>query len=517
MRRRIAVVGGGPGGAFVARLLRMAGRDDEVVLYEEHPPLATFGFGVGLSISTQQSLSASDPETFELIARQAQRGHGVRLHAERGSAWMAGNDQTAIARAELLRILYHQAEHAGVRMEIGARHSAFEIDADIVVAADGAGSATRSARADAFGAQVSLGRQRYIWCGADFALPDAVFAAVHTEHGVFTTHSYPFRNDRSTFLVETDPHTWRAAGFEHTSEGLQPGESDTTTLAYLEKIFAPHLAGGALLGNHSRWTQFRTVRCARWYDGNIVLLGDAAHTAHYSIGSGTKLAMEDAIALSGALARHDDLSTAFATYQQVRAPRVARLQALADRSQFWWESYVSRLDMPPERLLLSFITRAGNVSLDAFQEREPKLAELALRQFAGDAPPREPDSLTDWVMSRPLRNGAFALRSRDAARSGLELLRESCDLRDPRDEAADLFISGRRAAVDRARADGVELDGPPTRVALLERLDVAERLRNEAGLLTSVRAPAEFSADLAAGIAAGRIDLASITESRRFS
>ncbi|MDX6741683.1 FAD-dependent monooxygenase [Actinocorallia sp. A-T 12471] len=507
MTRRIAVVGGGPGGAFAARLLKLAEPSWTVDLYEEHPALETFGFGVGLSVSAQHSLGRGDPETFAAIDRAAHRGHGMRMYADSGSVRMPGNDTMAIARATLLQILYRQAEAAGVRVTVGGRVDSWALDADVVIAADGVNSPTRTSCAEDFGVRVVTGRQRYIWCGTDHALPDALFAPVRTEHGVFTVHAYPYRGDRSTFLVETDEATWRAAGFEHTSEGLAPGRSDEVALDYLQEAFAEHLGGARLLGNNSRWTRFRTVRCASWSSGPVVLLGDAAHTAHYSVGSGTKLAMEDAIVLAESLAGHADTAEAFAVYQRVRQPSVERLQELADRSQLWWEAYTRRLGMPAERLLASFLTRAGNVALSEFRAREPKLAEAALSQYAGTTPPDSGEqALQSWVFAQPLKHGELSLPSREAGRAGVALAHRTCDLDDPRDARADAFVAACAEA-----AVGVELDGPATRAGVLRRLDVAERLVHETGLLTSVRAPAEFSADLAAGLVAGRTHLISVS------
>lgn len=507
MSTRAAVVGGGPGGAFVARLLRLSQPRWEVSLFDAHPPLETFGFGVGLSISTQQNLGRSDRETFEEIFKVSQRGHGVRLHAGSGFVRIPGNDQMAVARAELLQILYRKAEKAGVRIETGATADAFDLDADVVIAADGLGSSTRTGHADEFGAREVTGRQRYIWCGADVALPDAMFAPVRTEHGVFTTHAYPYREDRSTFLVETDERTWRSAGFEHTSVGLAPGESDEPSRSYLQSVFSQQLNGASLLGNHSRWMQFRTVRCDRWFRGNVVLVGDAAHTAHYSIGSGTKLAMEDAIVLAEALDKHGAVSDAYAYYQSARQPKVARLQTLADRSQLWWEGYVSRLDMSPEQLLISFLTRAGNVSISGFREREPKVAKAALSEYGTQPLPEE--NIEDWVIAQPFDHEGRHFEDRVAHHADATLTQVFSSQADPRDASTDEFIAACAESVASDRSDGIELDGGRTRLEVLQRLDVAERLKSELGLLTSVRAPAEFITDLAAGLVCARTDLVS--------
>ncbi len=505
--QRIAVVGGGPGGAFAARLLKLAQPTADVILYDPLPPADTFGFGVGLSVSTQKSLSRSDPETFARIAEASYSGHGFAMHASSGVEHIAGNDQMAIARASLLKILYEQAEQTGVRIEVGARIDAFAVDADMVVAADGVGSATRTGAAAAFGARESVGRQKYIWCGADRALDDAMFAPAHSEHGIFTTHAYPYRQDRSTFLVETDEQVWRAAGFDRDMSHLQPGESDEESRAFLEALFCDHLGGAALLGNNSRWTQFRTIHCDRWHHDNVVLLGDAAHTAHYSIGSGTKLAMEDAIALTEALARNsadDSLDTSFTAYREAREPRVRQLQYLAHRSELWWESYVDRLALSPAQMVVSFFTRAGNVSLSTLREREP---DLVTRALAVHGPEPMDADLDQWAIAQPFEHQGRVLPSRDAASAGVELLAVECDLDDPRSPEADAFVKGCANAFADAGAGGVELTGPTSREAVLRRLDLAEQVRLRTGVLTSVQAPAEMVSDLAAALIACRTDL----------
>src|SRR6185312_6805020 len=270
------------------------------------------------------------------------------------------------------------------RLEFGARWRAGDLDVDIVVAADGISSATRED--GDFGGTVDVGRGLYLWCGTDFALADAVFAPVETEHGTFVTHAYPYSGGQSTFLIETDEQTWRragfAAGFAADSEQAPSDASDLISLRYLQQAFAGQLRGHALIGNRTRWMRFRTVRCQRWSSGRTVLLGDAAHTAHYSIGSGTKLAMEDAIALVEALGAEPDAARAFARYEAARRPAVGRLQELARRSQLWWESYPSRLHIPVERLMVAYMTRAGNVPLGRFAATNPGVVALALGQYA---------------------------------------------------------------------------------------------------------------------------------------
>ena len=503
--RRIAVLGGGPGGLYAARLLRLARPSCEVVVHEQGAPDTTFGFGVGLAAGTQRRLEAADPDTLRDIAATGCR-HDMTMRVGGRTARVRNDRLIGVARTELLAILQRHAEKAGVRLEFGSRLAAADLDADVVVAADGVGSATREA--GGFGADVQIGRGLFLWCGAGFALPDAVFAPVDTAHGTFVTHAYPYSGGHSTFLIETDERTWRRAGFDATTEALNsgatpPDASDTRSLEYLQEVFAGQLRGHPLIGNRTRWQRFRTVRCARWSDGRVVLLGDAAHTAHFSIGSGTKLAMEDAIALAEALTGENGPAEAFARYEAVRRPAVERLQELARRSQLWWESFPSRTGLPVEQLMVAYMTRAGNVPLDRFAVTAPEVVGAALGQFAGlDGPvPALPD-LTGWVLDRPLRHRRRTFPGRvlpagdDLGPTTLEVTAT-----DPWGGDADALVA--RAA----GAAGVRLTGPPDRPSVLTRLDLAERVRTETGAVVVVRAPAALRDDLAAGLVSGRADL----------
>jgi anthraniloyl-CoA monooxygenase len=498
--RRVVVLGGGPGGLYAARLLRLARPGCEVVVHEQGDRDTTFGFGVGLAAGTQRRLEAADADTLRDI-QAAGRHHDMTMDVGGAVARVRNDNLIGIARTELLDVLQRHAEKAGVRLEYGGRRTADELDADVVVAADGVSSATREA--GDFGARVALGRGLYLWCGAGFALDDAVFAPVATESGTFVTHAYPYAADRSTFLVETDEATWRAAGLD--GAGLEGDASDDASLVHLTEVFRGHLRGHDLIGNRTRWQRFRTVSCARWSDGRVVLLGDAAHTAHFSIGSGTKLAMEDAIALVAALDEEPDPAAAFARYEAVRRPAVERLQELARRSRLWWESFPSRTHLPVEQLMVSYMTRAGNVPLDRFAATSPDVVAAALGQYAG-ADPVLPDDVGGWVLDRPWRGGGSRV-----APAGLDAAVVHVDLDDPWGDEADALVAASR----RAAAAALRLVGPPDRPALLTRLDLAERLRGETGAVVVVEGPAALRDDLAAGLVSGRTDLVALTGEAR--
>ena len=544
--RRVAVLGGGPGGLYTARLLKLAHPACEVTVHEQGDPDTTFGFGVGLAAGTQRKLAAADPDTLRELVEAGLR-HDMTLQVGADRVRVRNDRLIGVARTELLAILQRHAEKAGVGLEFGSRASATDLDADVVVAADGVSSATREQ--GGFGASVDVGRGLYLWCGTEFPLADAVFAPVHTEYGTFVTHAYPYSGGRSTFLIETDEQTWRRAGFDahDVAPEASPDASDETSLRFLEQAFAEQLQGHPLIGNRTRWLRFRTVRCARWSEGNTVLLGDSAHTAHFSIGSGTKLAMEDSIALVEALQGESTVDAAFARYEEVRRPAVERLQELARRSQLWWESFPSRLGLPAARLMVAYMSRAGNVPLDRFAQSAPDVVEAALAQYS---PPPTPLSerhsrsdlvserhsrselvserhfrsdlvsesavrssggvgelvaaggpLTDWVLGRPLAHGGRMFPDRTSLPA---LDRLESDLDDPWSAAGDRLVA--------SVTGDVLLTGPPTRPALLTRLDLAERVRLERGVLVAVEGPAGLRDDLAAGLVSGRCDLVMLGE-----
>jgi anthraniloyl-CoA monooxygenase len=508
--RRVGVLGGGPGGLYAARLLKLARPSCDVIVYEQGEPGTTFGFGVGLAAGTQRNLAAADPDTLRDIVAAGCR-HDMTMQVGDRVVRVHNDRLIGIARTELLAVLQQHAEKAGVRLEFGVRRRAGDLDADIVIAADGISSATRED--GDFGGAIEAGRGLYLWCGTDFALADAVFAPAETEHGTFVTHAYPYSDGLSTFLIETDEQTWRRAGFEASTDQTPSDASDSTSLRYLRQAFAGQLRGHALIGNRTRWTRFRTVRCQRWSSGRTVLLGDAAHTAHYSIGSGTKLAMEDAITLVEAMEAEPDAARAFARYEAIRRPAVARRQELARRSQLWWESFPSRLDLPVERLMVAYMTRAGNVALDRFAATSPGVVATALGQFADLALKQPPADITGWVLDRPLRHqgGQFPGRVLAPGSFGANMPTIADVVSDPWGPAGDAVV-GRARRAREAGADGFRLTGPTDRPSVLTRMDLAERVRTEAGGLIVMDGPAGLRDDLAAGLLSGRADLVSFTE-----
>jgi anthraniloyl-CoA monooxygenase len=507
-----AVLGGGPGGLYAARLLKLAQPDCVVDVYEQDAPQTTFGFGVGLAAGTQQNLRTADPGSLADILDHSQP-HEMSLRVGDAVARMPNESLRAIGRTTLLNVLQRNAIAAGTRLHHGQRVDADSVDADLIIAADGVSSAVRDRYAADFGTQISVGDGLYLWCGTDFALPMALFMPVTTAAGTFVTHAYPYAADRSTFLIETDEQTWRAAGFDVTTDALAAGPadaSDEVSLRFLEKTFADPLQGHALIGNRTRWLRFRTVHCERWHRGNVVLLGDAAHTAHYSIGSGTKLAMEDAIALVAALAEQHTLADALSQYEAARRPAVQHLQAVAARSQRWWDTFPSRLGLPVNQLLVSYMTRAGKVPLTRFAESTPHVVRAALASYApgalsedrADLPSGE--DLINFVIAQPLRRPETTYPHRTSRPPGTIAEVDFTDT-DPWGPKADDALARLQDAVG-SGATAIRISGPGRRDDLLNRLNLGERLRGHS-LPVIIRGARQYLPDLAAGLLAGRADL----------
>ncbi|MFB7719085.1 MULTISPECIES: FAD-dependent monooxygenase [unclassified Nocardia] len=505
----VAVLGGGPGGLYTARLIKKSHPDAQVDVYEQGTPDTTFGFGVGLAARTQDNLRQADSASFDAIEAACHPHEMSMSVGDRTVVYPHGN-LVAIARTRLLQVLQDAASAAGVGLHFGTRRTAAEFDVDLVIAADGVNSATRQSQAAVVQPHISVGKGLYLWCGTEFALPRAVFVPVTTEHGTFVAHAYPYAPDRSTFLIETDEQTWRNAGFDRTTMKTEAGESDEESLRYLEKVFADSLDGHQLIGNRTRWTHFHTVSCERWHTGNTVLLGDAAHTAHYSIGSGTKLAMEDAIALDNALRESDDLASALERYELERRPAVEHLQSVARRSELWWESFPGRTDLPLEQLTLAYMTRAGKVGIDRFAHSAPALARAGLAAYAGTEIGEVPaDGLDDWILARPLTRGGRTFGDRIAPpelRHAAGTHTASIDFPDAWGAAADAFLD------ELPVAQTIWLTGPADRSAVLTRLDLAERCSRRTTALIVVEATRAQLSDLAAGLASARTHLVAITD-----
>ncbi len=373
---RIAVVGGGPGGLYFAILMRKVRPDWEVCVFERNRPGDAFGFGVVFSDETLSVFERADPETYWAITERFARWTDIDIHYRGSVTRSGGHGFAALGRRELLRILQERALELGAEIRFETEAPAVsELDwADVVVAADGASSAIRGALGAQFGPTLDRRFCRYMWLGTDLVFDAFKFYVVETPDGVFQAHAYPYDDRMSTFIVECNERVWRDAGLDSLAPGpLPPGVSDTASIQRCAELFADALEGHQLVANNSKWIDFVTVRNSSWRAGNVVLLGDAAHTAHFSIGSGTKLAMEDAVALAWALRCHDeDVDRALASYEHERRPIVESTQRAAQASLEWFEGLGRYAGQERLQFAFNLLTRSRRVTYDNLRLRDPE-------------------------------------------------------------------------------------------------------------------------------------------------
>ncbi|HEX6500904.1 MAG TPA: bifunctional salicylyl-CoA 5-hydroxylase/oxidoreductase [Micromonosporaceae bacterium] len=398
---RIAVIGGGPGGLYFAALaaqLRaglLAG-GSEITVWERNAPDDTFGFGVVFSDETLGGIEHADPAIHEAMAARFARWDDidVRLTGRDGRTEVVtsgGHGFAAMSRMELLRILRDRCRELGVTLRFQTEAPDLERlseSYDLVVSADGVHSATRARYADEFRPDTDVRRCRYIWLGTDKVFDAFTFDVRETPWGVMQVHAYPYDATGSTVIMEMHDDVWQRAGF--TAPDLAPGESDEKSIDQCGQIFADLLDGYQLIGNNSKWIRFTTVRCATWRRGNVVLLGDAAHTAHFSIGSGTKLAMEDALALAACLAEQPTVDAALIAYEQERKPVVVSTQRAAQASLEWFENLGRYTHQPPLRFAFNILTRSRRVTYDNLRLRDPEFVARVDEWFCGDGPVTPP-------------------------------------------------------------------------------------------------------------------------------
>jgi len=361
---RIAIVGGGPGGLFLAALLKKADPGHEVMVFERNRADDTFGFGVVFSDRTLAGIDETDPLLREALAAYGTHWDAIEVRLKGERIRCGGNGMAAIARRTLLMLLQHSARDVGADLRFATEVRLTDLDGfDLVVGADGTGSQIRESLEPSFGSAVEAAAAKFVWFGTDYLFDGLTFVHERGPHGVFAVHGYPISAEVSTFIVETDEPTWRAAGLDEFDVAAPPGPSDEKTRVYLEDLFAGQIDGHKLLVNNSRWGNFRTRRTAHWSTLDprpVVLLGDAAHTAHFSVGSGTKMAMEDAIALVGALTAHPgDLAAALAAYEAAARPSVDAIQDAARPSLSWWEHFGRYHDaFEPWQFAYHFLSRS---------------------------------------------------------------------------------------------------------------------------------------------------------------
>ena len=372
---RIAILGAGPAGLYLAYLIKRRRPDWDVTVVEQNRADATFGFGVVFSERALEFLRDDDEATYSAIAPHVESWSDIALvHCEERVV-IDGIGFAAIGRLKLLEILQARARSVGVELIFG--RVVTELDelgnADLIVGADGVNSLVRRTHEQQFGASTKFLTNHFAWFGTTRRFGTLTQTFIENDVGFFNAHHYRYAPELSTFIVEVDQTTFARAGF------AQMSEAETRTLC--ERVFAGALAGHALISNNSIWRRFPIVHNEHWRVGNCVLIGDALHTAHFSIGSGTRLAMEDAIALDQAIAAQPgEVSVALAAYESARRPILEKLVSGANRSAVWYEQFARHMQLPPLDFAMSYITRSGRVDLDRLRKQSPRFVARYERQ-----------------------------------------------------------------------------------------------------------------------------------------
>jgi anthraniloyl-CoA monooxygenase len=392
---RITILGGGPAGFYCGLLLKKATPAHEITVLERNPAGATYGWGVVFSDRTLSAFREADFPTYQAITDRFVTWDAIDTYYRGERIRCGGHAFAGLARKELLSILQQRCAELGVAVtfEREIRDLAELPPHDLLIAADGVNGLTRLAYAEVFRPRVEQGRAKYVWFGTDLVLDAFTFIFRENEHGFFQVHAYPFAGELGTFIVETDEATWRRAALAEASEA--------ESIAYCERLFAAELRGHRLLGNRSLWGSFPTLKCAAWHTGNVVLLGDSAHTAHFSIGSGTKLAMEDAIALANALGQYPDLGRALTEYELTRRPAVEALQQAARESQRYFETLARHKRLPTIPFTFNLLTRSGRLTYDDLRLRDPGFGVGVDQWFASSQDSSHSKRRAFWQVNAP--------------------------------------------------------------------------------------------------------------------
>jgi anthraniloyl-CoA monooxygenase len=423
---RIAVLGGGPGGLYFAALAKQLDARHDITVWERNAADDTFGFGVVFSDETLGGIEHADLEIFQAMRHEFARWDDIDVHFRGTTFTSGGHGFAAMSRKRLLAILQARCAELGVRVLFHTEApdvAALAAGYDLVVAADGANSGTRAKYAASFGPHLERRRCKYIWLGTDLVFDAFKFYILDTPAGIMQVHGYPYSDRASTFILEMHEDVWRRAGFTEAA-GLTPGQSDEASIERIRELCADVLGGPSggkpgggqhsggqhsLVANNSRWTTFGTVRCQTWRHENVVLIGDAAHTAHFSIGSGTKLAMEDALALAACLHEQDSVDGGLAAYETERRPVVASTQRAAQASLEWFENLGQYADQDPHQFAFNIMTRSRRVTYDNLRLRDPEFVAAMDQWFAAS---QEDGRAAAPPMFQPFRIGGLELANR---------------------------------------------------------------------------------------------------------
>jgi 2-polyprenyl-6-methoxyphenol hydroxylase-like FAD-dependent oxidoreductase len=378
---KVVIAGGGPAGLYAAILIRRARPDAVIELYEQNPPDATFGFGVVFSDQALGFLRNDDPETAALIEPHMERWSNIAVIHGGERIDIDGVGFAGIGRLELLQLLQSRAASLGIEPNYQRRLEGADlsVEADLVIGADGLNSVVRTSDEEAFGARMDVLSNRFIWFGTSREFDALTQTFIDTDLGAFNAHHYRYAPGRSTFIVETTDDIWQRAGLD----AMTPEQSRQRC----QQLFAGSLQGAELVSNNSYWRQFPDLWCERFHAGNRVLVGDALHTAHFSIGSGTRLALEDVIALVGALKACDwQVDVALPAYQAQREPVLRKIVDASLRSARWYEEFDKHMALEPWPFALSYIRRAGRLDAARLAAMAPVFANgLATRGIGMEA------------------------------------------------------------------------------------------------------------------------------------
>jgi anthraniloyl-CoA monooxygenase len=363
---KINIIGGGPAGLYFAILMKKSNPKHQITIYERNAPDDTFGWGVVFSGKTLANLRAADQESHEEISRSFEAWDNVDVVHRNEKISIHGNSFSGIARLDLLKILQRRCEQLGIQLLF--RTEVADIDSlrrhcDLLVAADGVNSTARKLYSAQFQPILDVRPNRYIWFGTDQLFHGLTLTFRENNDGVLAAHSYKFNKTTSTFIIECDAETWDSAGFG--------AMDDEQTRIYLEKVFEKDLAGQRLRSNKSNWINFLLVRNKKWIFENAVMIGDALHTAHFSIGSGTKLAMEDAIALHQCFETTGTVGDALGKFELIRKPVIEEYQTAAFESMRWFEHARQYMNLSPIELAYALMTRSGRVDYEDMKLRDP--------------------------------------------------------------------------------------------------------------------------------------------------
>ena len=375
---RIVCIGGGPGGLYFATLMKKADAGHEILVVERNRADDTFGFGVVFSDATMAGIAEADSEAYGEIARHLVHWDDIEVNYRGERITSTGHGFSGMSRHTLLRVLQDQARNAGVRLQYEHEISSLNefAGADLIVASDGANSTVRRLIEPAIQTTIDVRPNRFVWLGTTKPFPAFTFYFKRDAHGLWRVHAYQYAPGHSTFIVECRDDTWRASGMDRASE--------PETAAFLEKLFADELEGHQLITNRSIWRQFPTIRTEPWAAGNVVLLGDAAHTAHFSVGSGTRMAMEDSVALRNALVQHSG-ACGLDAYEAARRPQVESLQRAAQASLQWFEDTERYLNLEPVQFTFSLLTRSLRITHEDLRQRDPGFLARVDEAVARDA------------------------------------------------------------------------------------------------------------------------------------